>query len=223
MLLRAATRRAGVRGFQSRTEHSEWIRRVLRSRKIPPASMVEATIADMAPFLASVDPFAPQVRLRHAAPGSVPAGSSSASMLEATWPLSSSPMLQDAVSDGREGGLAGWSAMRLGKFYEALDALTGDVAHHHCAAGLSGHALVTGGHYHSVKLGRALPGIDITLRCYVTRTGSASLEVRTDAVQLNPTTGAEKLVNVCHTMMVATDPATSKPVQGDIYTARLLA
>jgi hypothetical protein len=124
-----------------------------------------------APFLFSVDPFAPQVVFRHALPGTTPADSSSASMLEATWPLSTNRMLQNAVADIDEGGVHGWSAMRLGKFYEALDALTGDVAHKHVSGVGDEYALVTGGHYHSVKLGRALRGVDMTLRCYVTHTG----------------------------------------------------
>lgn len=162
------------RGFQSRAEHSDWIRRVLRSRKLPPPTMMETVDRERtAPFLFSVDPFAPQVVFRHAL--SAPAHSSSASMLEATWPLSTNMMLQNAVSDIEEGGVHGWSAMRLGKFYEALDALTGDVAHKHVSGGTDDYALVTGGHYHSIKLARALRGVDMTLRCYVTHTGAGRI------------------------------------------------
>ena len=39
-------------------------------------------------------------------------------------------------------------------------------------------------------------------------------QVRTDALQIHPTTGAEKLVIVCHTTMVALDKDTMRPVKG---------
>jgi hypothetical protein len=116
-----AMRWAVRRGFHSRAEHSEWIRRVLTSRKRPPPTMVEASDRERAaPFLFAVDPFAPQMVFRHVLPETTPAHSSSASMLEATWPLSTNTMLQNAVADIEEGGMHGWSAMRLGKFYEVF-------------------------------------------------------------------------------------------------------
>lgn len=188
---------------------------MVRSRKRQPAGFSVAAERE-APFLSSVDPFAPQLIFRCAPPAATPLHSASASMIEVTWPLATNAMLQNAVSDIRERGELGWSAMRLGKFYEALDALTGDVAHKHVSNGGGSYNLVTGGHYHSVKLARALPGVDMTLRCYITRTGSSSLEVRTDAVQVLSSTGVERLVNVCHTVMVATDPATGKGVKGAV-------
>ena len=57
-----------------------------------------------------------------------------------------------------------WASIRLGKFYEALDALTGDAACTHCDAVRNGLALVTAGHYHSIKLGRTIPNRDVHIR-----------------------------------------------------------
>jgi len=58
--------------------------------------------------------------------------------------------------------------IRLSKFYEALDALTADVAYAHTDGIAKGLALVTAGHYNSVKLGRTSPKRDIHLRSYIT-------------------------------------------------------
>ena len=58
--------------------------------------------------------------------------------------------------------------VRLSKFYEALDALTADVAYAHTDGIAKGLALVTAGHYNSVKLGRTSPKRDIHLRSYIT-------------------------------------------------------
>lgn len=164
--------------FHSRAEHSDWIRRVVHSRIVPPAAM--ALVPDgerAAPLLWSVNPFASQLEVRGVPGGLAPAGSCSASMLEATWQLGRNSKLQRAVAE-MHGSAHSYSAMKLGKFYEALDALTADVAHKHLGAG-NEFALVTGGHYNSVKLSRATPGVDLTIRCYVTSVGSSSLEART--------------------------------------------
>ena len=140
-------------------------------------------------------------------------GPPAASMLEVWWPLSTDEQLRLAVAE--EPGTA-WSTFRLSKFYEALDALTGDVAYRHTDGEARGIRLVTAGHYHSRKLRRTDIMRDVALRCYLTATGNSSLELRTDAVQLNPHTGEEELVNVCHTTMVAVDQASLRPIKGMI-------
>ena len=63
---------------------------------------------------------------------------------------------------------------------------------------------MTAGHYHSLKLGKTVPGRNASLRCYVTGTGSSTVEVRTDGLQADDN-GVERLGNVCHTIMVALD------------------
>lgn len=55
---------------------------------------------------------------------------------------------------------------------------------------------------------------DVTIRSYLTAVGTSSLEVRTDSIQTCPQTGAEHLVNVCHTIMVALDAKTMRPAKG---------
>lgn len=94
----------------------------------------------------------------------------------------------------------------MGKFYELVDALTADVAYRHAAGGGDEVALVTAGHYHSRKYARTELHKDVTLRSYVTKVGRSSLEVRTDGWQ------DDNLVNVCHTIMVALDPESMKPL-----------
>jgi acyl-CoA hydrolase len=102
----------------------------------------------------------------------------------------------------------------LSKFFEAVDALTGDVAYRHTNGNERNLALVTAGHYHSRKLKGTDLNRDTLLRCYLTACGTTSLEVRTDALQLDPITGEEQLINVCHTTMVALDKNTMRPMKG---------
>ena len=134
----------------------------------------------------------------------------SASFIEAVYPLSTDAALRTSVSD--HAGQA-WSTFRLGKFLEAVDALTADVAYRHTDGERRGLALVTAGHYHSRKLAATDPRQDVVLRCYLTACGGASLEVRTDAVQVDEVSGEETLVNVCHTTMVALCKDTMRPAR----------
>ena len=60
---------------------------------------------------------------------------------------------------------------------EAVDALTADVAYRHTDGAAKGLVLVTAGHYHSRKTRWTDISADVVLRCYLTATGSASLEV----------------------------------------------
>ncbi len=131
-------------------------------------------------------------------------------MIEVTYPLADDEVLRTAVSD-----LGSWSTFRLSKFYEAVDALTADVAYRHTDGVAKGLALVTAGHYHSRKTRQTDIQSDVILRCYMTAAGSTSREVRTDAQQ-NDTSGLEVLMNVCHTTMVALDGTTMRPAKGSV-------
>ena len=75
---------------------------------------------------------------------------------------------------------------------------------------------MTGGHYYSRKLSATDIHRDVTLRCYVTSCSRTSLEVRTDALQINPSTGEEQLINFCHTTMVILDGTTLRPCPGAV-------
>lgn len=169
--------------------------------------MVAAEGKEVAPFLCGVNAFA-EHRLRFSKAASAKPGTPSAATVEATWPISSDEVVARDVGD-----LQGWSAFRLGKFYEALDALTADAAYLHTDGHARGLALVTAGHYFSRKLARTVAERDVTIRCYPTSVGSSSLEIRTDALQ-NSEHGTEKLLNSCHTVMVCVDAETLKPVKG---------
>jgi acyl-CoA hydrolase len=200
----AVLARACRRRFHSRAKHSSWVRRVVHSRMAP--SGLSASDKRCAPFISSTDPLVDHLIFHTAAAGEP--GTPSASLVQATWPISTDVLLANSVVDSN-----GYSPFRLGKFYEALDALTADVAYRHTDGHARGLALVTASHYHSIKLGRTIVGRDMIIRCYVTSTGSSSLEVRTDALQADAS-GKEWLVNVCHTAMVALDHATMRPVKG---------
>ena len=200
-----------LRAFQTRAEHKAYLDAVRRSALARPDDARRADEpAKAAPFLHSVDPMASHLQLWTAPRGA--AGTAAASMIEAVYPLSTDEPLRHSV---RDVGKQGYSPFRLGKFFEAVDALTADVAYAHTDGENQGLALVTASHSHSRKLERTAIARDLSLRCYVTRTGSASLEVRTDAVQVDEA-GVEVLVNSCATTMVAVDGATGKPAKGAV-------
>ncbi len=135
-------------------------------------------------------------------------------------------ILRASVSD-----LGSWSSFRLAKFYSDVDALTADVAYRHASKtnqngstrsdvdcpkeDEQGLAFVTAGHYHSRKINRTDLTNDIILRCYPTNTGSSSMEIRTDAIQINEF-GKECLINVCFTSMVAVDQTSLRPIKNVI-------
>lgn len=199
------------RRFETRAEHAVWRQRVVCSCAPRSPAAVAGRVATDAPLLAGVDPMS--ARLEVLACPTQSTSSPSASMLEVTFPLASDLALRLAVAEAPG---TSWSTFRLSKFYEALDALTGDVAYRHTGCAAHGISLVTAGHYHSRKLRRTDINRDVFMRCYITATGGASLEVRTDAIQLDPITGLEQLVNVCHTTMVTVDGETLLPVSGFI-------
>ena len=200
-----------ARGFNSRAEHASWVRRVVHARMAKPLGWMQAT-KESAPFIASTDHMVDHLVLQCMPRSELEGGAltPSASALQATWPVSTDELLATSVVDRN-----GYSPFRLGKFYEAVDALTADVAYRHTDGHARGLALVTASHYHAIKLGRTVAGRDVTIRCYVTSTGSSSLEVRTDALQVDES-GQERLINVCHTAMVALDKSTMRPVKGAV-------
>lgn len=197
------------RFFETAAEYVAWSSRVGRSRKVVPESMMETRDGQqLAPFLCGVNPFA-EHRLRFRGVKDASPGTASASLVETTWPISTDEAVARDVAD-----LQGWSSFRLAKFYSALDALTADAAYLHTDGHARGLALVTAGHYFSRKMARTAPDTDVTVRCYPTSTGSSSLEIRTDAVQMKD--GQEELLNVCHTTMVCVDAATLRPAKGAV-------
>jgi acyl-coenzyme A thioesterase 9 len=194
------------RRFKSVTEYESWSHRVVTSRKeVPTNEMIKiSNPKSIAPFLCDVNPLAEQ-RLQFRRCDTSLVGTPSYSTVETVWPISTDPTLARDI-----GYVQGWSAIRLGKFYEALDALTADSAYLHTDGHAKGLALVTAGHYFSRKLTRSFPDVDFIIRCYPTMVGNSSLEIRTDAIQNN------QLINFCHTIMVCVDRTTLRPVKGMI-------
>jgi len=145
-------------------------------------------------------------------------GTPASSFIQATWPIATNERLKHAVTDvvrGATGQAHGYTPFRLSRWFEALDAITADVAYRHTNGAARGLVLVTASHYNSMKLRRTLAGRDLTIRSYVTSVSSSSLEVRTDALQVDEQ-GNEYLVNVCFTAMVACDKATMRPCKGAV-------
>ncbi|KAH8068862.1 IMP dehydrogenase [Aureococcus anophagefferens] len=158
-----------LRAFQTRAEHKAYLDAVRRSALARPDDARRADEpAKVAPFLHSVDPMASHLQLWTAPRGA--AGTAAASMIEAVYPLSTDEPLRHSVRDVGNG----YSPFRLGKFFEAVDALTADVAYAHTDGEKRGLALVTASHSHSRKLERTAIARDLSLRCYVTRDGSAA-------------------------------------------------
>lgn len=194
------------RRFMSKADYESWSHRVVMSKKKLTSNDLAHVLnpKSVAPFLCDVNPLAEQ-RLKFHRCESAIVGTPSYSTVETTWPISSDPILARDVGDVQR-----WSAIRLGKFYETLDALTADSAYLHTDGHAKGLALVTAGHYFSRKLTRTFPDVDFSMRCYPTAVGNSSIEIRTDAIQHN------KLVNFCHTIMVCVDRETLRPVKGMI-------
>lgn len=193
------------RWFQSSLEYNAWSQRVVATRLNASHNRMENMDGKIvAPFLCDVNPLAEQ-RLQFRRLASAKRGTPSFAMVQATWPLSSDKLLERDVSIEND-----WSAFRLSKFYEALDALTADSAYLHTNGHEQGISLVTAGHYFSRKLARTQPNTDVTLRCYPTAVGNSSLEIRTDAIQ------NDTLINYCHTIMVCVDSQTLRPLKGRI-------
>eukprot|EP00472_Partenskyella_glossopodia_P004298 CAMPEP_0197539240 /NCGR_PEP_ID=MMETSP1318-20131121/62099_1 /TAXON_ID=552666 /ORGANISM="Partenskyella glossopodia, Strain RCC365" /LENGTH=410 /DNA_ID=CAMNT_0043097905 /DNA_START=405 /DNA_END=1637 /DNA_ORIENTATION=- len=141
---------------------------------------------------------------------SVKPGTVSASMLQIRYNLGSDELLRYGVRD-----LTDFSSFRLGKFFESVDALTGDVVYRHSKFFdpdfEDKYYWVTGGHYFSRKLAKTDIYKDVYLRVYITNVGTKSIEVRTDAIQPSADhPDGEILVNFCHTTMVALDKKTHK-------------
>ena len=124
------------------------------------------------------------------------------------------PMFSDCLPHCMQvrgsGKVHGYTPIRLSMFFEALDALSADVAYRHTDGLARNLIMVTASHYNSIKMRRTLSGRDMIVRCYVTAVSTSSLEVRTDALQVNED-GEEFLVNVCHTVMVALEKETMRP------------
>ena len=208
-LARAPRLLARGRRFNTRAEHELWVSRVERSRMPKPARSArvdEAAIWTCAPLFSQTDPMIDHLVLESAPAGACRAHTPAASYLQATWPVSSDKLLAQAVGDVP----SRFCSFRQSKFYEAVDALTCDVAYGHTDGIVRGLSLVTASHFNSVQLSRSRPQRDMTIRCYVTSAGSSSLEVRTDALQIDDQ-GNECLLNVCYTGMP--QPRDSNPRQ----------
>lgn len=196
--------------FQSRDEHIKWSRLIVESRAKRSPLLEPALPDDAAPIFSTIERLAPNLEYQIADPARTIKHTPMASLVQVTWPISTDKMLYDSVAS-----LSGWFAFRMSKFYTALDALTGDVAYKHVDAFARGLAMVTAAHDHSWIFGRTPPGEDITFRCYVTGTRSASVEVRTDGLQIRED-GSERLVFVCHSLLVVVDSNTLRPLKGTV-------
>mmetsp|Transcript_7531 Transcript_7531/g.22310 ORF Transcript_7531/g.22310 Transcript_7531/m.22310 type:complete len:471 (+) Transcript_7531:138-1550(+) len=195
--------------FRTRQEHAEYLEDVKASPMLPPRDLVRVhDLEAHVPFLHAVDPMASHLIIRKTAPDRAP-GTAAASLVEATYPLETDEKLRHSVSD-----FGKWASFRLGKFFEAVDALTADVAYAHTDGLARGLALVTASHAYSRKLEGTHISKDVVLRVYITKTGSTSLEIRTDSLQYDG--GAPTLINYCITTMVAVDRATTRPVPGSV-------
>jgi acyl-coenzyme A thioesterase 9 len=216
---RRSLRLPACRRFQSLAEYDAWRQAVCDSALVA-TNLSPLVLKESAPFLHSVNPMADHLQLSGytctTCSTSTTKKSPRSAFLQCTFPLQSDALLQNSVSD-----LSDWSSFRLGKFYETVDALTADVAYRHCAGTaeqqqqqqLQSVTLVTAGHYHSRKLSRTHIQQDALIRSYVTSVGTSSMEIRTDAIQLDPKNQQQQhLVNVCHTVMVALDPESGKPL-----------
>lgn len=189
-----------------------------------------------APFLQSVSPISDRLLIHEVSKKSnkdikeeelVP-HSSFDSMLQCTYPLSfnDSPdartnFLRTSISD-----FGSWTTFRLSKFFADVDALTADVAYRHAGVPTISQSppldtnisFITAGHFNSRKHKQTDITKDVILRCYPTQIGSASMEIRTDALQLVNGTQEEELINVCYTTMVAVNTKTLRPMKNVIQT-----
>jgi len=168
-------------------------------------------MADLLPFLHGVDPNMERLRGAFVQRGQDPNGLEDAQHVHNAWvevhyPLASDELLRQSLQT------VGFRAVRMSKLYEFIDAITADVAYRHCDPSLQRLSLVTAGHYDSKRLRPITISSDISMRSYVVLTGKSSLEIRTDTYQVD-SDGVEQLCDVCHTVMVALDKDTGKPVQ----------
>eukprot|EP00547_Thalassionema_nitzschioides_P012824 CAMPEP_0194255722 /NCGR_PEP_ID=MMETSP0158-20130606/35111_1 /TAXON_ID=33649 /ORGANISM="Thalassionema nitzschioides, Strain L26-B" /LENGTH=482 /DNA_ID=CAMNT_0038994171 /DNA_START=117 /DNA_END=1566 /DNA_ORIENTATION=+ len=217
---------------------------MIASRMKRPDFLEQVDVSVAAPFLQSVSPMSERLIIQEISKksnvvdakqdedGELAPRSPLDSMIQCTYPLSSSnpsdvgvEILRTSVSD-----FGNWSSFRLSKFYADVDAITADVAYRHTSVPATHNSsqqqdsaqkntnisFVTAGHFNSRKLKRTDIGKDVILRSYPTQTGSASMEIRTDVVQLNDEGDSEQLVNVCYTTMVAVDTKTLRPIKNVI-------
>ena len=194
----------------SRNEHDAYVQRVVHSRMRKPEG-TQITSKSCAPFVSATDPYVDSLEFESVKPEAQD-GTPAASFVQATWPISTDERLANSVSAT---AAEFYTPFRLSRWLRALDALTADVAYRHTHAKERGLVLVTASHYNSLKLMKTRSGRDVTIRSYVTATSSSSLEVRTDALQVDEQ-GNECLVNVCHTAMVALDRKTMRPCKGAV-------
>ena len=213
-----------IRGAAAHVEHDKYVQQVVDSRMTRPSALRRSSKI-CAPVISSTDPWVDHLLFESTDDGlglEIQDGTPAASFLQATWPIATDELLKYAVTDvtrsaddESDGKVHAYTPFRLSRWFQALDALTADVAYRHTHGVARDLVMVTASHYNSIKLRRTFTGRDLTIRCYVTAASSSSLEVRTDALQLDDN-GNECLVNVCHTAMVALDKRTMRPCKGAV-------
>lgn len=188
------------------SEYSRWLAEVEATAHARPEAAVPCVVREVVPILDDVDPLAHRLEAFAVPPRAARQHTVASSFLEVRYPLSTDRTVRRMVRDHSP-----WNSFRYGKWLEAVDALTGDVAYRHAKqTNATTLKIVTGGHFRARKLRSTDMNLDVSLRCYITRVGKSSMEVRTDAVQTSQD-GQEHLLNVCHTIMVALDTATMRP------------
>lgn len=200
-------------------DYENWIRVTRETSMKRPENMRPCDLREAAPFLYGVSPVESRLRLSAVPAEMVTPHSPSASMLECTCPLAEDEMLRKTVASLPALDLP--PTFRLSKFYEAVDALTADVAYRHVGGIDRGIVMVTAHHCHSRKLNRPSLQKNLVLRSYLVGVSKSSLNVRTDAIQFDDITGEEVLVNICHTTMVAVDEDKLKPIRRGSAVPRL--
>ena len=208
-----------IRGTAAHAEHDAYVQRVVDSRMAAPRGLHQ-TDKVCAPVISSTDPWVDHLLFESTDDGfsdELQDGTPAASFLQATWPIATDELLKYAVTDVTRAAdddsdetVHGYTPFRLSRWFQALDALTADVAYRHTHGVARDLVMVTASHYNSIKLRRTAKGRDLTIRCYVTAVSSSSLEVRTDALQIDDQ-GNECLLNVCYTGMP--QPRDSNPRQ----------
>ena len=182
---------------EGRARYARWVEEIRSTAEPADASSEPCSAAEGAPFLNEVDSLARRLTVYRRPPrisaSDVSSSSLHDSMLSVYYPFSKDERLRTAFSDPDDKTSAYTRSFRLGKFYEAVDAVTADVAYFHCSSQFGGDreavTLVTAGHYHSRKIDESDLRNDHVLRSYITRTGGASLEVRTDCHEISGDSG----------------------------------
>jgi hypothetical protein len=114
------------RSFHSRAEHRRWVQRIVASRMPKPEELAPVNMS-AAPFFANIDPAIGRLQLWSVPQPAQHKGTPQASCIQATYSLSSDPVLLRLTSDlSLLEGRPTWASFRQRKFYEALDALTAD-------------------------------------------------------------------------------------------------